>query len=108
VPKKPTIRIRPGSAERAAGLLSQKEVAAIMKISERAVRETERSTFEKIRNHPLMRQFWREWEGCKIDEAALGSDWQLSDDEIVAVYNLARTPEERKVLRKVMALMANW
>jgi hypothetical protein len=107
-PAKPTIRVRPGSPERGIGLLSQKEVAVFLRISERAVRETERSAFEKIRNHPLMRQFWREWEGGEIDEAALRFDWQLSHDEIVAVYNLARTAEEREVLRKVMALMTNW
>jgi hypothetical protein len=106
-PKKPTIRVRPGSAEHAVGLLSQKEVALFLKISERAVRETERSAFQKIRNHPLMRQFWREWEGGEIDEAAHGSEWQLSDCEIAAVYKLARTLEEREVLSKVMALIAN-
>ena len=106
-PAKPTIRVRPGSAERALGLLTQREVALLMRISERAVRETERSAFEKIRNHPLMREFWREWQGGGIEEADLGSAWQLSPSEMAAVYALAGTPEELLALKKVMALMTN-
>jgi hypothetical protein len=39
LPKKPTIRVRPGGAEHGVGLLSQREVAVLLRISERAVRE---------------------------------------------------------------------
>jgi DNA-binding CsgD family transcriptional regulator len=88
-------------------LLSQKEVAVLLKISERAVREIERNAFAKIRNHPAMKQFWRDWQGGEIDEADLGSDGELSTSEIAAVYSLAQTPEERRVLSKVMALIAS-
>jgi hypothetical protein len=104
-PKKPTIRVRPGSAEHAVGLLSQREVAVLMQMSERSVRETERKAFEKIRNHPLLRELWSEWMGREVEESDL--DWQLSAGEIAAVGNLAQTPEERRVLRKVMGLMAS-
>jgi hypothetical protein len=105
-PAKPTIRVRAGSAEHALGFLSQKEVAIVMKISERAVRAIERRAFDKLRRHPALRQFWDEWQGGGIEEAGL--EWQLSPTETAALYALARTPEERQVLRKVMALMARF
>jgi hypothetical protein len=104
--RKPTIRVRPGSGERGVGLLSQKEVAVLLRVSERAVREIERTAFEKIRNHPAMREFWSEWQGGKIDESDLDSDWYLNRSEIAAVLALARTFQERRVLRKVLELMS--
>jgi hypothetical protein len=76
-----------------------------MGISERAVRKIEQCAFEKIRNHPVMRKFWREWQGGGIEEADLGFESQLSRSEIAAVFALARTPEERRLLRKVLALI---
>src|SRR5262249_36564552 len=75
--RKATVRVRPGSPERQGGLLSQKEIAALMKISERAVRSIERRALRKLRNHPALRQFWREWEGSEIEETASVSDWRL-------------------------------
>src|SRR5437867_2390468 len=46
--QKPTMRGRRGSAEAAAGLLTQAEAAAVLGISVRAVREIERRAFEKL------------------------------------------------------------
>jgi hypothetical protein len=105
-PRKPTIRVRAGSAEQAIGLMTQREVAAIMRISERAVREIERRAFEKLRRHPALKQFWREWMTGEVEEAALGSPepWTLSFSEIDAIYALARTPEEQQALRKLLIL----
>ncbi len=105
-PPKPTIRVGPGSAERELGLLSQKEVAAIMRISERAVREIERQPFNKLRRHPALRDFWREWTAGDIKEADSDgpANWALSRAEIAALYALAWTPAERHVLRKLFAL----
>jgi hypothetical protein len=76
-----------------------------MGVSERAVRKIEQCAFDKIRNHPVMKQFWREWQGGGIEEADLGSERQLSQSEIAAVFALARTSEERKVIRSVIALI---
>ncbi len=105
-PRKPTIRVRPGSGERQLGLLSQKEVATIMKISERAVRQIEKSAFDKLRRHPALRNFWREWNTGEIEEAGLEppAEWALSQAEIAAIWALTRAPEERLALRKLLAL----
>jgi DNA-binding CsgD family transcriptional regulator len=107
VPPRLTIRVRPGSAEKEQGCLSQREVAAILRISERAVREIERRAFDKLRRHPALRDSWREWLTGEIEEAAsqVLADWTLSRAEITAVNGLARTSEERQALRKLLALM---
>jgi hypothetical protein len=52
--KKPTIRT---GAERP-DVLTQKEVAAALGMSERGVREAERRALAKLRNHPALRQMW--------------------------------------------------
>lgn len=106
VPTRLTIRVRPGSAEEELGCLSQKEVAAILRMSERAVREVERRAFEKLRRHPALKDFWREWTTGQIKETALrvSKQWTLSRVEIAAVYALAETPAERQALRKLLAL----
>ena len=107
VPPKVTIRVRPGSAEKELGCLSQKEVAAILRMPERAVREVERRAFEKLRRHPALKDFWREWTTGQIKETALrvSKQWTLSRVEIAAVYALAETPAEQQALRKLLALM---
>lgn len=105
-PCKPTIRVRPGSGERELGLLTQREVAIILRISERAVRQIEKRAFDKIRRHPALREFWREWTTEEIKEAALSvsTERPLTGAEIAAVYGLARSPAERQALRKLFAL----
>jgi hypothetical protein len=106
LPRKPSIRVRPGSAERELGLLSQREVATALRISTRAVREIERKAFDKIRRHPALRDLWREWLTGEVEETVTQdpSQWRLSRAEIAAVYALAKTPAEQQVLRKVLAL----
>jgi hypothetical protein len=105
LPRKPTIRVRAGGAEQAVGLLSQAEVAAILRISTRAVREAERRAFDKLRR--ALRDFWREHETGEVREAAAStpSAWTLSRAEVAAVYALARTPEERQALSRLLALL---
>jgi hypothetical protein len=103
-PRKPIMRVRPGSGERELGLLTQREVGLIMKISTRTVREIERRAFDKIRRHPALRDFWREWTTGDIKETA-SVRRALSRAEIDAVYALARTPIERRALRKLFALI---
>jgi hypothetical protein len=104
--RKPTIRVRPGSGERQVGLLTQREVAAVLRISERAVREIERRAIDKLRR--ALRDFWREYQTGEVAEAALStpSAWALSPSEVVAVYALAQTPFEQRALRKLLALAA--
>ena len=106
MPPKVTIRVRPGSAEKQLGCLSQKEVATILRISERAVREIERRAFDKLRRHPALKNFWREWQTGEIKETAsrVSKQWTLSRAEVVAVYALAGTPGERQALRKLLAM----
>lgn len=105
-PRKPTIRVRPGSGERELGLLTQAEVATIMKISERAVRAIERRAFDKLRRNPALRDFWREYATGEVKESVPRSTGpcQLSQSEIAAVYALARTPVEQRALRKILAV----
>ena len=106
VPPRLTIRVRPGSAEKERGCLSQKEVAAILGMSERAVRDVERRALEKLRRHPALRDFWHEWKSGDIKETVLrpAKQWVLSRSEVAAVYALAKTPAERQALRKLLAL----
>jgi hypothetical protein len=108
-PRRPKVRVRPGSGEEALGLLTQKEVAMILRISERTVRELERRAFEKLRRHPALKAFWNEWTTGEIEEAASfgQSEWNLSRAEIAAVYALARSPAERQALTKLFKLMAS-
>jgi hypothetical protein len=107
-PPRLTIRVQPGGTERQQGCLSQAEVAAVLRISERAVREIERRAIDKLRRHPILQSIWREWEAGELKEAVpRGSrPWALSRAEIAAVYGLARTPIEQRVLKKLLALIA--
>jgi len=106
VPTRLTIRVRPGSAEKELGCLSQREVAAILRMPERAVREIERRAFDKLRRHPALKNLWREWQTGQIKETALGAakQWALNRAEVAAVYAMARTTLERQALRKLLAL----
>jgi len=101
--KKPTIRVRRGSGEAAIGLLTQKEVAAVLGLSVRAIREIERRAFEKLRRHPALRRFWREHLVGKVDEDAAAHN--LLKSEIVALFGLTRTPLERRALRKLLGMI---
>ncbi|HVM50602.1 MAG TPA: sigma factor-like helix-turn-helix DNA-binding protein [Candidatus Acidoferrum sp.] len=105
-PPKLSIRVRPGSAARQRGCLSQKEVGIVLRISERAVREIERRAIEKLRRNPILKGLWRECKTGEIEEAtSQGSrPWTLSRAEIASVYGLARSPTEREAVRKLMAM----
>jgi len=100
--RKPTIRVRRGSGEAAAGLLTQEDVAALLGLSVRAIREIERRAFEKLRRHPVLQQFWRELGGDVREK--VGS-YDLSRPEVAALFGLARTPLERRVLHKMLGMI---
>jgi hypothetical protein len=86
--------------------MTQKEVAAVLRISERSVREIEKIALAKLRRHPALRSAWREWLTGEVEESSFTSEsgWDLSRAEVAAVYGLTRTPEERRAVRKLLAL----
>jgi hypothetical protein len=106
ISRKPTIRVRPGGAEKGVGLLTQKEVAAILKLSERAVREIERRAFAKLRR--ALRSFWREHTSGDVEEGRrrpVAGGFDFTSAEIRAMFARTRNDFERQTLRKVLALI---
>jgi hypothetical protein len=94
----PVVRARPPGSG-----LTQKEVALLIGMSERGVRAVERRALEKLRRHPALRAFWREW----IDEGATSTlGLELTAAEVAAIYGLARTRAERWVVDEVMSLVS--
>jgi hypothetical protein len=80
--------------------LSQREVALIMKLSERAVRQIEKRAIRKLAQHPQLRQVWKEYLGDLDEDASV-----LTPEEIDALFGLAYTTEERLVIRKLLKLV---
>lgn len=97
---KPTLRAgrrEPGKG----GALTQKEVALLLKISERAVRLVERRAMQKLLNHPSLRQVWRRYLAGELDEG----ERNLTPEEIGVLFKLAHTAQEWLVLRKVTRMV---
>ena len=97
----PVVRIRRSKFRPNPPGLTQKEVAMLLNLSERGVREIERRAFRKLRAHPALRQVWQQFLAGELEESAA----QLSRQEIAALWRLARTSEERQLLRKVLRLV---
>ena len=100
--QRPILRVRreePGTVS--SGMLTQREVARLLNMSERGVRAVERRAFEKLRQHPLLRQAWQRYLAGELDEHQLG----LTPEESEALFNLIRTPEERGLIQKVLRLI---
>jgi hypothetical protein len=95
--KKPTVRASAGTAQ-----LTQRQVALVLGMSERGVREVERRAFEKLRRHPLLQQIWRQYQHGELDE---GEDTDLTPEEKAALWALARTPGERAVIASILRLI---
>ena len=51
----------------------------------------------------VLRAIWHEWIG---ESGAAAEDLELSDAELAAVYNLARTRAEQRAVEKLMALVS--
>ena len=98
---KPTLPARPPEPALRRGLITQREVAVLLNMSERGVREVERRAFCKLRNHPLLRQVWRQFLAGELDERRLG----LTREEIVALFAVARTSEERRLIQNLVPLV---
>ncbi len=101
-PRKPTIRVK--RSDPSSGF-SQREVALLMKMSIRGVREIERRAFAKIFKHPKGKEIWRQYLSGEIDEESQPPP--LTREEINALLALARTPEEKAVITKVLRLVRN-
>ena len=72
----------------------------LLNISERGVRAIERRALRKLRNHPLLRQVWREYLAGELEE----NQEALTPDEIQALLNLTRTREERSLIQKIVTM----
>ena len=102
-PQKALVRARAGGGTGTEGLFTQKEVAALLRISERSVRNIERQAIQKLRRHPDLRAIWQEWVKEGIKEGVVpAANWELSPSEIAALYGLAQTPAERALLRRLL------
>lgn len=98
--RKPNIRVRRSEPARV-GPLSQREVGLLLRLSVRAVRRIECRAFEKLRQHPLLRQAWRQYLERALDERQL----VLTPEEVGALFNLAYTTEERRLIQKIISLL---
>jgi hypothetical protein len=99
--KKPIWRVRRPASSTGIGPLSQKEVAMLLNMSERGVREVERRAFQKLRNHPLLRRVWQQYLVGELEEHGL----MLTPEEAEALFRVACTPEERGLIQRVLRLI---
>ncbi len=92
-----------GSATLVTGKLSlaltQREVAVLMDISERAVRNIERRAMIKLCRHPLLKAIWREY---SESNSWFNDPDPLTPEEVEALLGLANTSLERDLLWKVL------
>ncbi len=100
IARKLGIRVRSSDPTAALGL-SQKEVARILHMSERAVRAVEARAFRKLRRHPALRQLWREYFGRELAEES----WRLTPAEITALFDVAVAAEEIDLIEKVVRII---
>jgi hypothetical protein len=98
---KPTLRVRRSDPYLERGLLTQKEVALLLNMSERGVREAEKRAIRKLFNHPALRQIWKQYLTGELDEQV----FILTPKEIAALFHLARSSEERLLIYKVLRLI---
>jgi hypothetical protein len=99
--RKPSLRVPRSELSTGVGPLTQKEVAQILKMTERGVREVERRAFRKLRHHPGLQQLWQRYLSGDLEEAGE----RLSPTEIQALWDVAGTPEELRVIEKVLRLI---
>ncbi|MCL4181175.1 MAG: hypothetical protein KJ072_25950 [Verrucomicrobia bacterium] len=111
-PREPSIRVQRsrrsafGTVAPGLGPLSQREVAMILRISERAVRNIERRALEKLRRHPMLGELWAELSlGGTAQESRVqqGPGAELTPTEIAALVALARNEEELLALNKLLS-----
>ena len=97
-PPRPRLRNRTGGA----GVgLTQLEVALVLRMSERAVRDIEKRALRKLAQHPQLRALWRGYFGGELSEER----YQLSAAEVEALWGLVRTRAELETIRKVLEIV---
>jgi Sigma-70, region 4 len=89
---------RPGTGGPAR--LTQKEVAALLNMSERGVRKAEKRALAKLRKHPALRSLWGQIKG-ETSESAI--TWQA--EEVAALFALAAGSQERQALKRLFGLV---
>jgi hypothetical protein len=97
-PSRPAMCVRRSTPFTGTGPLTQREVAVLLKISERAVKAIERRAIQKLRQHPVLREVWQQFLAGELDEYQLA----LAPEEIEALVGLTRTAEEQVVLHKTL------
>ena len=100
-PRRPAMRVHRTTPFTGTGPLTQREIALLLNISERAVKAIERRAIQKLRNHPLLREVWQQFLSGELDEHQL----ILTPEEIESLFALARTMEEQLLLQKVLRLI---
>ena len=100
-PGKIILRARRSASSARSGPLSQREVGLLLIMSVRRMREVQRRAFAKLRSHPLLQQGWAQFSTGDLDERQPA----LTSEESEALFEMARTPEERRLMREVLALM---
>lgn len=91
-------RRSPGST---GGGLTQQEVAWLLGLSERTVRNIEKTALRKLAQHPQLREVWRQFLSGELAEQA----HRLSAPEIQALLGLARSRAERETIRKAVEIV---
>jgi len=97
-PRKPHIRVSGGGQSTTVQPLTQEQVAKILKVSVRCVRQIEHRAISKLRNHPLLKQLWRQFLSGELDE----DESTLTPLEIEALFDLAATVEELGLIEKIV------
>jgi len=100
-PKPASVRVRRSrSGTSGSTLLTQKEVAALLGMSERGVRNVEKRALAKLRRHPALRSLWGQIKG-ETSECAIA--WAAG--EVATLFSLANGPHERHALKRLFGLV---
>jgi len=85
----------------AGGGFTQREVAFLMGLSDRAVRTIERRALRKLAQHPKLRELWRQYLAGELTE----DGYTLSEPEIEALLGLARSQAELETILMVLEIV---
>ena len=84
--------------------LTQGEVAVLLNMSERAVRNVEKRALAKLRKHPAIRELLDQIKSQTSESMVV----PLTAEELAALFALADTDEERLILKRVLMLMSRF
>jgi len=96
-PRPASMRVRRSTSGTAGPApLTQKEVAALLGMSERGVRNVEKRALAKLRRHPALRSLWSQIKGETSESATA---WTA--EEVAALFAMADGPHERHALKRL-------